>query len=137
MLGDQDYPIQSEDRVMTADERRAMMMDDLRQAMEVLPAVVTAIGEYTDESLEMFAHRIILATSVLHAIERRLNEGYERAQRGEDDDCREDEIWEGEDGPSEEDKDRAIAAVAAQVNGTDIYDEEDDETWRRFGDGVD
>jgi hypothetical protein len=114
-------------------------MDELRQALEVLPTVVDEITQYTDDSLAGYASRIVFVTSILHAIERRLNEGYELAQRGEDSEESETDIWETQDGPTDEDKDRAIAAVAAQVNGTDYYDEEDDAQamLEEFGDGID
>ena len=122
--------------------KREVLMDELKQALEVLPTVVEEITQYTDESLAMYASRITFCTSILHNIERRLNEGYERAQRGEDDgdeEERQSRLFEDEDGPNDEDKDRAIAALAAQVNGTDYYDQEDedDEQWKAYGDGID
>ena len=127
--------------------KREVMMDDLKQALEVLPTVVDEIGQYTDASLESYANRIILATCILHNIERKLNEGYQAAQRGddhaEDEGDEEDRFFRQDDGPTEQDKDRAIAQLAAEASGADYYDtleameEADAEEYREFADGID
>lgn len=147
MLGDQTYPSQDERQTP-----REVLLDELRQAMEVLPAVVAEIEQYTDDSLLMYANRIVLATCVLHNIERKLNEGYQSAQaEGRDDDEGDEEdmdsdLWgsgDDESGPSERDKSMAIARLAAESSGADYYDsleameQADDAEYREFGDGID
>jgi hypothetical protein len=113
---------------------REKTLGDLRGALEVLPSILESLDSFTEESLLPYAKRIILATVILHNTDRKLNEGWEAADEAADEEDEGDEddaenrhdrdmrLWGdlNESGPSEEDKERAFAEMAAFEEGRGI-----------------
>lgn len=127
MLGDQDYPVpgtpaaEATKRYSPSQLKQQKMMEELVGALEILPDVIENLTEYTVESLEPYAQRLILATVVLQQIEAKLYEQYDGGDRlgGDADDDEDTEIFEPmvADELSEADKDMAIAALAGGADG--------------------
>ena len=131
MTPDTDHPIQPEEtkRVYSPSQlKQQKLLEELTGALEILPDIIESLTEYTVESLEPYAHRIVLATVLLQTIEARL---YPADEDDEDDEEDEDNteldgdagLWDQGDTaePSEAAKDAAVMALAASAEGSVAY----------------
>jgi hypothetical protein len=56
-------------------DKQQKLLDEVKEAIEVLPFIAKNLADYTIDSVEPYAQRIILATVLLQEIEAKLYAG--------------------------------------------------------------
>lgn len=114
---------------LSADE----ILSQLAVLMEVMPEVLDSLEGYTLESLLPYARRLLLAATVFHSVERRLDESWRSdhpedaeqidAEEGEDDgpNYTSPDLFDDDAAMSEEEKSRAIAELSHLTDNQELY----------------